>query len=421
MRFSNYARRFMTNSGIQQLMDDLGSAQYLPDPTYMLGGGNPAHISAVQQCFQETLRDITDNTADFNRMVGDYDGPQGNEDFIEALAAFFTETYEWPISREHIAITNGSQSSFGTIFNCLAGEHDNGSFKKVLLPLTPEYIGYKDVSHGEHMLFEGLKPKIEKQHDGFFKYHIDFDQLQIDSRYGAVCVSRPTNPSGNVISDAELAKLAQQCEAADVPLVIDGAYGLPFPAMIFNNAKPVWNNNIVLCLSLSKLGLPGLRTGIVIANPALIQIIAAANAIHSLAPGRVGPTLATALLKNNKLKTLCEDTIQPFYKTRAQQAATYIRKTMADLPVYIHQPEGALFLWLWFEGLPISCAALYQQLKTQGVFVIAGHHFYPGITEDWPHKNECIRLSYAAEPNIVNTGINIIASTVRKLYSENPS
>lgn len=40
--------------------------------------------------------------------------------------------------------------------------------------------------------------------DGQFKYHVDFEHLTIGDDIGAICVSRPTNPTGNVITDDEV-------------------------------------------------------------------------------------------------------------------------------------------------------------------------------------------------------------------------
>ena len=40
---------------------------------------------------------------------------------------------------------------------------------------------------------------------------------------GALCVSRPTNPTGNVLTDAELEQLRQLAAEHNVPLLIDGA------------------------------------------------------------------------------------------------------------------------------------------------------------------------------------------------------
>ncbi len=416
MKFSRYAKRFDSGSGTVQLMEDLGAARRTRGPVYMLGGGNPAHIPEVQSIFQREMLRIASDSAAFGRMVGDYDVPQGNVEFTTALASLLNRKFGWPLGPENIAITNGSQSSFGLIFNSLAGEFDDGRFRRVLLPITPEYIGYSDVGIYDKPLFEGHRPTIAKLPGGFFKYHIDLDSLTIDDRYGAVCVSRPTNPTGNVVTDAELQELARRCREADVPLVIDGAYGLPFPGIIFTEAQPLWEPNIILCLSLSKLGLPGVRAGIIVARPEFIRLVRNANAINSLAPGRVGPELVAALLEDDSLLDLCNEIIRPYYKRKMEHVVDCVRSIMGDLPVWIHQPEGALFVWLWFENLPITSEQLYQKLKDRGVFILAGHHFYPGLDEDWPHKYQCIRVNYATDIAVVEQGLKIIADTVRESY-----
>jgi valine--pyruvate aminotransferase len=86
------------------------------------------------------------------------------------------------------------------------------------------------------------------------------------------------------------------------------------------------------------------------------------------------------------------------------------------LPFRIHKPEGAIFLWLWFEGLPITSAELYARLKQDDVYVLSGHHFFPGLDEEWPHRDECVRVSYAQEHEAVERGIAALARAVRRAY-----
>lgn len=416
MKFSRFADRYRQLTGTVQLMEDLGAARRAQGPVYMLGGGNPAHIPEAEALFREGFHAILADSDRFGRMVGEYDTPQGSPDLLAALATLLRDRFGWQVGAENIAITNGSQSSFGLLFNALGGVYEDGTHRPILLPITPEYVGYTDVGLGEGPLFEGHRPDIERLDDGLFKYRVNFEDLRIDDRYGAVCVSRPTNPTGNVITDQELHRLSERCQQAGIPLIIDGAYGLPFPSMIFTEATPLWNENTILCLSLSKLGLPGLRTGIVVAAPALIEIIRNANAINSLAPGRVGPELVAPLISNGALLDLCEQTIKPYYRQRVEHALGLVRHHMADVPVHVHRPEGALFLWLWFEGLPITSAELYQQLVQRGVYIIPGHHFYPGMETDWRHCHECIRVNYAAPEACVERGLEIIAEVVRNAY-----
>ena len=79
--------------------------------------------------------------------------------------------------------------------------------------------------------------------------------------------------------------------------------------------------------------------------------------------------------------------------------------------------EGAFFLWLWLPGLPIRSAELYERLKKNGVLVVSGHHFFPGVQEDWPHRDECLRISYAQDDEIVSKGIRILADEIKELYA----
>jgi len=449
MKFSNFAAQFDRDSGILRLMNDLGQAldgrgrgadagDDAPDrdrDIQMLGGGNPASIPAAEAVFRAEMAEFMARGDAFERMLGNYDSPQGNAAFIEALADSLARDFGWPISAANIAVTNGSQSAFGILFNLFAGEYPDGAFKKILLPLTPEYIGYADVGLGARPIFTANKPRIEDfpGDDGdsggrLFKYRVDFERVEAalagdagdttgDNRIGAVCISRPTNPTGNMVTDGELARLSELTRAAGLPLIVDGAYGLPFPGIVFGRAMPCWAPHMILCLSLSKLGMPGARTGIVIAPPEVIAQLTAANAIFALAPGRFGPSLATRMIKSGELSTLCADVIKPYYRKRSRAAIAQVRAEMADLPVRIHASEGAIFLWLWFPGLPISTETLYRRLKNRGVLVIAGRHFFPGLNAPWPHRDECIRVTFAAGEAEVERGLSVIAEEARRAYT----
>ena len=103
--------------------------------------------------------------------------------------------------------------------------------------------------------------------------------MQVDTIETGCC---PTNPTGNVLSDSEIAKLRALARSHDIPLILDSAYGAPFPNIVFPEVTTDWDENTILCLSLSKLGLPGLRTGFVVANEEVIRAISGANAIMAL-------------------------------------------------------------------------------------------------------------------------------------------
>jgi valine--pyruvate aminotransferase len=202
--------------------------------------------------------------------------------------------------------------------------------------------------------------------------------------------------------------------AKGVPLIVDNAYGTPFPNIVFTDAEPLWNENMIVCMSLSKLGLPGVRTGIVIARAEIVEMVARVNAVMSLAPGGVGPTLITDLVRSGEIIRLGREIIRPFYQRKAQHVLEQIRECFKGVDYYVHQPEGAFFVWVWFPGLPITSRQLYERLKQRGVVIVSGHYFFPGLKEPWRHADECVRVNYATDERTVAAGIKIIADEVRR-------
>ena len=421
MDVSAFGRRLLGDSGTRSLMDDLGDIAAAGGAIMNLGGGNPSFIPAAEAVFRRHMQKLLEREGAFERAIGLYGGPEGDREFARVLAGFLEREVGWRITARNIALTNGSQSAFLPLFNLIAGPMGGGRpARRILLPLSPEYIGYADLGLTPG-LFTARRSTIHELGDKLFKYGVDFEGLDAVEDVGAICVSRPANPTGNVVTDAEVERLGAVARARGVPLILDTAYGSPFPGIVFGEATPVWDEHTVVCMSLSKLGLPGCRTGIVIANEEIIEALAAATAIFCLSPGRFGPALATELIAGGELLRLARDVIRPHYAGRAAQAVDRLRAGLRDYPIRVHKPEGAFFLWLWMPGLPITNAELYGRLKQREVIVVSGHYFFPGLeTDDWPHKRECIRISYADDWERTERGLDVIAEEVRRAYDSAP-
>lgn len=419
MKLSAFGRKFTAQAGITSLMDDLGNALASGDDMIMMGGGNPGHVPEIQERLREILSDITGDEASFRRLVGVYDPPQGEKRFIAALVELLNAEYDWNLTEANVALTNGSQAAFFMLFNMFAGDDGEGTNRHILLPLAPEYIGYADAGISDD-LFRAVKPEITKTGSHEFKYRVDFDALEVSDETGAICVSRPTNPTGNVVTDEEMARLEALAEQHDIPLIVDGAYGTPFPSLLYVAATPRWNDRIVLCLSLSKLGLPAARTGIVIAAEPVIKALSGTNAIMNLATGSFGAMLAEPLVRSGEILSLSRNVVCPFYQRKMEKAVAVLHDRLGErCPWSVHKPEGAMFLWLWFPDLPVSSLELYERLKARGVLVVSGHYFFPGLPgDDWRHRHECLRITYSQDDDQVAKGLSVIADEVLKIWSE---
>lgn len=416
MPYSIFGNKFTQHSGITELMDDLNEGVLGGDDILMLGGGNPAVIPQIHTRLTELMQQLL-TEGKLVKTLANYDGPQGKNSFIYALVELFNDLYDWQLTCENIMLTNGSQNAFFYLFNLLGGNFSGDKQKKILFPLAPEYIGYADASVSEDA-FVAVRPKITELENGLFKYNIDFDALKIDKNIGAICVSRPTNPTGNVLTDQEIAQLDQLARENNIPLIIDNAYGTPFPNIIFAQATPFWNENTILCLSLSKFGLPGARCGIVIANSNIIKAMSNLSGIMALSPGGIGPEIALPLVKTKEIIKLSDEVIRPFYQAKAEKAIALLQAKITTENFRIHKAEGALFLWLWFKALPISSNELYKILKKKGLLIVSGHYFFPGLDQKWQHTQECIRLNYAQDDLVVERGITILADTINELYAQ---
>lgn len=430
MELSNFGQKLCGPSGINQLMDDLGKPFPEGLRIVQMGGGNPARIPEVEKMYRSRMEEILANGEEFENLIGRYDAPQGKTSFLSDVAGYMSKTYGWNITAENVAVANGSQSAFFYLFNMFAGtvtRKDGTTMKKkIVFPLVPEYVGYADQCV-ENDIFVGIPADFEFFDDNTFKYHIDFKALEKHleghaEETAGLCVTRPTNPTGNVLTDTEISHLSELSKKYNVPLFIDNAYGLPWPDIIFtDDAEPYWDENVILSMSLSKIGLPSLRTGIIIAKKEIISSISKINAIAALATGSVGQSIAGSLIRTGKLIETARNSVRPFYENKSKNIQKYIHEYFAGTNYKIHKSEGSIFVWLYLPDLKISTIEFYKRLKEKGVFVMPGEYFFFGNSpdsepvENHPHYNKCLRLNYAGPEDDVEYGVKLIAEEYKKI------
>lgn len=418
--FSLLGERFKAGSGIETLMDDLGRAlSENAEEMLMLGGGNPAHIPQIEAVWKERMKSLVASPAALRQVLGIYDPPRGNAQFIRALADMLAKECGWPVGPENIAVTSGGQTAFFCLFNLLAGKSGRGRERKILLPIVPEYIGYSNQGLGAST-FRAHRPHIVETAPHRFKYKVDFDRLKVDEHVAAICVSRPTNPTGNVLEDAEMARLSHMAKERGIPFIIDNAYGHPFPSIVFTEARPLWDEHHVLVMSLSKLGLPGTRTAVVVGPPSIAKAVASMTAVTGLANGNFGQAIMRPLLENGELLRLSREVIQPYYRRKLDDALKVADAAFPKRSGYsLHESGGALFLWLWLKNSPLNSQQFYERLKVRNVLVVPGHHFFFGLSPrdaSWTHSRECVRISFAMEDSVVERGLGIIGEEIAKIY-----
>ena len=381
-----------------------------------LSAGNPVILPEVEQLWRDCTAELL-ASSEYGEVVCRYGASQGYQPLIEAIASDFNQRYGLNLSARNILITPGSQSIYFYAANAFGGYTTDGDLKQVVLPLSPDYTGYGGVSLTPEAVV-AYKPALEideKAHR--FKYRPDFSQLTITEDTGCVIFSRPCNPTGNVLTDEEVKKIAALAAPLEVPVLIDSAYAPPFPALNFTEMTPVFGDNILHCMSLSKAGLPGERIGIAIGEPELVGVLESFQTNMCIHSPRYGQAIAARAIASGGLADIATNVIRPYYQNKFTILESTIDEAMPkNLPWLLHRGEGAIFSWLWLEDLPITDWELYQELKQVGVIVVPGSSFFPGLREDWPHKQQCIRISLTATDEEIQIGMQRLAKVVQEVY-----
>lgn len=407
-------------TGVRAIMKDIvETLRTAQGRTFInLSAGNPVILPEVEQLWRDCTAELL-ASSDYGEVVCRYGASQGYQPLIEAVVEDFNQRYGLALTERNVLITPGSQSLYFLAANALGGHTHDGQLKQIVLPLSPDYTGYGGVSLTPGAL-RAYQPRLDIDPAAHrFKYRPDFSQLEINETTGFVLFSRPSNPTGNVLTDAEVQKIAALADSHAVPVLIDSAYAPPFPSLNFTEMTPIFGRNIVHCTSLSKAGLPGERVGIALGDEQIIQTLEAFLTNLCLHSSRYGQAIAARAIRSGKLAQISEQVIRPHYQAKFTVLESTLDEAMPQqLPWFLHRGEGAIFAWLWLQDLPMSDWEFYQELKQSGVIVVPGHDFFPGLPEPWQHTQECFRISLTATSAELSTAMQRLAEVATRVYRQ---
>lgn len=405
-------------TGVRAIMKDInetlraGAGQQFIN----LSAGNPLILPEVEQLWRDCTAELL-ASSEYGEVVCRYGSSQGYAPLVEAIVNDFNKRYGLNLTERNILLTPGSQSLYFYAANVFGGYTSSGDLKEIILPLSPDYTGYGGVTLCAEALI-AYKPTLDIDFSAHkFKYRPDFSQLEITENTGCVIFSRPCNPTGNVLTDDEVKKIAALAAPFNAPVLIDSAYAPPYPALNFTEMTPVFGENILHCMSLSKVGLPGERIGIAIGDEEWIHVLECFQTNMCIHPSRYGQAIAARAINSGKLGEISEQVIRSFYQNKFTVLEESLFAAMPkDLPWFLHRGEGAIFAWLWLDELPITDWEFYQELKQVGVIVVPGSSFFPGLREDWLHKHQCLRISLTGSDEEIAIGMQRLAKVAQQVY-----
>jgi valine--pyruvate aminotransferase len=404
-------------SGLRAIMNDVANAAVSDTNRRWLNLsiGNPALIPAVSEHWERLIREVV--ATSFADVTGQYAPSRGLPQLVDTLAGYFGDRYGWNLGPENIVVGPGSQMLCYIAAALFAGP-GVGEQTRIVLPITPDYTGYQGLCMSPGGVV-GIESILRHGPDRSFHYLVDLDAVRARTDAGLLLVSSPSNPVGRCLRPDELAALTEFAQQQDIPLIVDQAYGKPFPRVVGSATPPMWDEHIINCFSISKAGFPGERIGFAIGDPRYIEPMVAFIANSTLHAPTLPQAALSRALSSGSLDTVTASALSPFYTQRRKLAEELMAHALPDdIAWRLHPAEGGMYLWAcidedWFDDI-----TFYNMLRDRGVFITPGRYFFTESTSAGPasrHAQQCIRISITPDFADLAAGFEVIGKTLAEM------
>jgi 2-aminoadipate transaminase len=371
---------------------DLLSVTQRPE-VISLAGGLPAPDSFPV----DELRTITDKVfADAPESMLQYSTTEGHEGLRRWIAERAAGERGRPVDPAEVLVTHGSQQALDLVAKALV---DVGT---VVAIDEPGYIGAIQALS----VFEPQFLPIPVDAGG-----IDVDVLAEKLASGArprlvYTVINFQNPTGATLAAARRARLGALAEQYGFLVVEDDPYGaLRFAGERLPSVAQ-WSDNVVSLSTFSKLVVPGLRVGWLIAPPWLMPHLVRLKQGADLHTSSWGQVVLHELLTRQGWLGDHGRALVHIYGTRANALADALDARLGGR-LSFRRPDGGMFLWARLTN-GADARTLFRVALGRDVAFVPGDAFYTGTPDP-----STLRLSYAtATPAMLDEGARRLAAAL---------
>jgi aspartate/methionine/tyrosine aminotransferase len=286
------------------------------------------------------------------------------------------------VDPSRIVLTCGASPALVMALSLVGGPGARVAFAR------PGYVAYRN---NVRALF--MEP-VEVPCGAEARYQLDADAIAaLDPAPDAVILASPANPTGTVIAEAEMARIAALCRARGIRLIADEIYqGITFEGPA--HSALVHDPDALVVNSFSKyFSMPGWRLGWLVVPDALVD----------QARARMGNLFLTPPVISQKAALVAFDCLDELDSHVAMYARN--RALMLDaLPAMglsrIAPPDGAFYIYADVGHLTQDSLGFAMRLLRETGVAIA-----PGIDFDPVEGNRFIRISFAVATPLVEEAI----------------
>lgn len=292
-----------------------------------------------------------------------YGMSEGEPELREAIAAE-ARAKGLKCEASQVLVLSGSQQGLDLVAKLFVDPDSS------ILVESPTYLAALQTFH----LFQAQCQGVSLTEDGL---DLSVLERQIREHQPRMAYLIPSfqNPSGTCYSVKARQDVAAMLDQYGLPLIEDEPYceldydGVPKPPISSLLQRAPW----VFQGSFSKILMPGLRIGYLIAHPSLMPYLVRLKQAADLHTNRPGQWLALEYMRSaDKQQRLAR--LQDFYRERRDAFAAALQSEFADLADW-QVPSGGLFFWLKLKK-PRDTRPLLQPALAAGVAFMPGEAFF---------------------------------------------
>jgi aspartate aminotransferase len=330
-----------------------------------------------------------------------YTTNSGTQELKQAVCDRYRADYGVEYTPAETIITAGGKQALFNAAMCLFGSGDEVITHTPGWPTLVEQIKLADAT-----------PVIVRTHaDEGFRLRAEAVLSAFTPRTRGIVINSPCNPTGALISEKDLAAIADEAACRDIWILLDLCYERLIYDAVPHNLPGVlaarMKDHAVLCGSASKAyAMTGWRCGWAVAPAPLVH---AANALQSHSTSNVCSITQKAVTAALTGPQDCVARMLQEYRERRDQLSAWMR---AEPRLRVQKPAGAFYLFvdvtdfLSPDGIRTSAELAQALLDESRVAITPGEAFdAPGF----------LRISYATSLGELERGVERIIRFVRSV------
>lgn len=325
-----------------------------------------------------------------------YTANAGLPELREEICRYFSRKYGVQYdSEDNVLVTVGGSEAIDLALRCLVAEGD-----EVLIP-EPSFVCYKPCT----ALANGIPVPIETKEENNFKLTPEQLKAKITDRTKILVLPFPNNPTGGVMTKADLEAIADVLRDTDIMVISDEIYSelrydgeghTPFSAI-----EGMAERTIIINGFSKTFAMTGWRLGYALGPKAIIKAMTKVHQFGIMSAPTTSQFAAIEAMKS------CDDEVDNMVR-EYNYRRRYIVDGFRKLGLECFEPLGAFYVFPSIKSTGMSSEEFCQKLlEEEKVAVVPGNAFGES-------GESFIRCSYAYSIESIETALNRIEAFVKR-------